>query len=142
MLFPSPFQAAKVYTPKDGYLWQMAKAQVDACDNFLSQIHEHLLLAHFRMEPLCLALERHLSAKHPLHEILKYHCRGIFAGNSGIATKLINDGGHLNLLFGWGNRGALQVVRRGYKKMLWDDINLENSLKVCKDRRGFQRRRR
>ena len=111
----------------------MAKAQVDLCDTFVSQIHEHLLRTHFRMEPLCLALERHLSKKHPLHEILKYHCRGIFLANSGIATKLINDGGHVNLLYGWGSRGAHQIVRRGYKKMAWDDINLESNLKVCRD---------
>ena len=120
----------------------MAKAQVDLCDVFVSQIREHLTGAHFRMEPLCLALERHLSSKHPLYQILKYHCRGIFAVNGGIATAIINDGGYMALLFGWGNRGAQQIVTRAYKKMLWDDINLENSIKVCKDRRWFQSLRR
>eukprot|EP00112_Aurelia_sp_Birch-Aquarium-sp1_P003354 Seg1374.10 transcript_id=Seg1374.10/GoldUCD/mRNA.D3Y31 product="Seed linoleate 9S-lipoxygenase-3" protein_id=Seg1374.10/GoldUCD/D3Y31 len=110
----------------------MAKAQVDICDVFLSQIHEHLLRAHFRMEPLCIALERHLSTKHPLYEILKYHCRGLLAGNSGILTNLITDGGHVNLIFGLGSRGSHQVIRRGYKKAVWDDINLEDNLKKLK----------
>ena len=137
MRFHTLSQAAKVYTPKDGYLWHMAKVQIEICDIFTSQIYEHLVNGHFRMEPLCIAMERHLSTKHPLYEILKYHCRGIFAVNSGIASTLVDDGGHVHQLYGYGSRGAHQLARRGYKKMLWDDINLESSIEVCKGSRSF-----
>eukprot|EP00794_Sanderia_malayensis_P009937 gene9937-10957_t len=118
--------SSKVYTPRDGYLWQMAKAQVQGADLFFASFHEHLLKLHLRMEPLCVGINRHLSKFHPLHEILKFHCRGLIPVNKNGLNGLLGYGNFGQMLFGYGNEGAAELVRRGFKTTKWNDISLQN----------------
>eukprot|EP00794_Sanderia_malayensis_P009939 gene9939-10959_t len=117
---------SKVYTPKDGYLWQMAKAQVQIADAFYGSLFEHLLKVHFNMEPLCVGINRHLSKFHPLHEILKFHCRGLIPVNKNGLNGLLGYGKSTHYLFGYGNEGGAELVRRGFKTTKWNDIGLQN----------------
>ncbi|XP_065062264.1 polyunsaturated fatty acid 5-lipoxygenase-like isoform X1 [Rhopilema esculentum] len=121
-------QAAKVYAPCDGFHWQVAKAIFQVSSMYYTQVHEHLLRTHFRMEPICVVLKRQLSKFHPLHELLKYHCRGLVAVNANGLKALNSPGGFLNQLFGYGHDGSLKLMQRGYEKMVWNDIGLENNI--------------
>eukprot|EP00794_Sanderia_malayensis_P009938 gene9938-10958_t len=117
---------SKVYTPKDGYLWQMAKAQVQVTDVFYGNVFEHLLKVHFNMEPLCVGINRHLSKFHPLHEILKFHCRGLIPVNKKGLNVLLGYGKSAHTLFGYGNEGAAELLRKGFKIIKWNDIGWKN----------------
>ncbi|XP_065062166.1 linoleate 9/13-lipoxygenase-like [Rhopilema esculentum] len=122
-------QHSKVYTPSDGFNWQVAKALHLITEIFHGHFHEHLLQTHFKMEPICVVLNRQISEFHPLHELLKYHCRGILPLNANAAPSAFGESGPVNILFGFGAPGAIKLVQRGYKKMTWNDIDLENNLK-------------
>ena len=43
---------------------------------------------------------------------------------------LNSQGGFLDQLFGYGHLGSYKLLQRGYKKMVWNDIGLENNIKV------------
>lgn len=99
---------------------------MQAADFLFSQIHEHLLRTHFRMEPVCVSLYRHLSQLHPIHEILKYHCRGLFPLNANGTIVLLTPGKYAHALFSVGHYGAFTLLQRGYEKMVWNDFGIEN----------------
>lgn len=128
--FLSLHSAGTVYTPKDGLLWNISRAQLQISDMFIGQISEHLLKTHFKMEPLCVTLHRHLSKMHPLHQILKYHCRGLLPVNKNGVKVLFRTDETLKSLFGYGAEGATQLVNEEFLKMTWNDTDLELNLKV------------
>ena len=100
------------------------------CDGFVAQMYEHLLRTHLRMEPVCISLYRHLSNKHPLHQILKYHCRGLIPLNKQGKFTLLNETKALRSLFPFGNEGGAKLMQNGYPGMKWNDIDLEENVKV------------
>ncbi|KAJ7340327.1 hypothetical protein OS493_003063 [Desmophyllum pertusum] len=73
---------SKVYTPKDGDNWLIAKLNVQVTDIGYAQIVEHLAKCHYLMEPFCVSLKRTLPPMHPLNQILKYHCREVIVPNT------------------------------------------------------------
>ena len=121
-----------MYTPKDGFNWDLAKLLVQGADFLFSQIHEHLLRTHFRMETVCVSLYRHLSGLHPLHELLKYHCRGLFPLNANGTIVLLSPGKYAHALFPVGHLGAFKLLQKGYAEMVWDDFGIDN-VKVSDD---------
>ena len=64
-----------VYSPENGDLWALAKENFQVTDFAYVEMVEHLLKTHLMMEPFCVCILRHLSKLHPLHQLLKYHCR-------------------------------------------------------------------
>lgn len=64
-----------VYAPGDGDLWTLAKESFQVTDYAYVEMVEHLLKTHLMMEPFCVCILRHLSKLHPLHQLMKYHCR-------------------------------------------------------------------
>ena len=70
-----PCTDSPVYSPEDGDLWTLAKEGFQVTDYAYVEMVEHLLKTHLMMEPFCVCLLRYLSKMHPLHQLLKYHCR-------------------------------------------------------------------
>lgn len=83
------------------------------------------------MEPLCVSMNRHLPDLHPLHAILKFHCRGLLSVNSNGLHALLGKGQALHGLFAVGNIGSVALLKRGFDKMVWNDFALQKSIKVC-----------
>ena len=119
-----------MHTPQSGIHWNISKAQVQVSDFFSGQLVEHLMKTHFKMEPVCIALYRHLSSLHPLHQVLKYHCRGLLPLNAQGTVTLLKEDRTLRSLFGYGNHGATILLRREYPKMIWGDIDLQENVEV------------
>jgi len=117
-----------VHTPQSGIYWNISKAQVQISDGFSGQVVEHLMKTHFKMEPVCIALYRHLSGLHPLHQILKYHCRGLLPLNAQGTVTLLKEDRTIRSLFGYGNRGATTLLGKEYPKMIWGDIDLQRNV--------------
>jgi len=126
-----------VYTPHDGLNWTISKAELHISDLFFSAVVDHLLKTHFKMEPICLSMHRHLSKLHPLYQILQYHCRGLLPLNAFATPALLKVNITLRSLFSHGNEGATQLLLKEFPKMVWDDVDLEVNLK----KRGMNDRR-
>ena len=119
-----------VYTPKDGDSWTLAKLNLQVTDYGYNQLVEHLLKVHLLMEPFCVVLKRHLSHEHPLHQMLKFHCRGILVANSLGAPNLLLPFKFTHQILAFGDKGSNQLVVTGYEEASWDDTDFEGNIKV------------
>ena len=93
-------------------------------ENFLFKIH-------YLMEPFCVILKRTFSSQHPLHQILKFHCREITVPNTFGTPKLVNEAAFMDLLFAYGNTGTTRLLKDSHKVATWEVTNLKEEVKVC-----------
>ena len=77
-----------------------------------------------------MSLERHLSKKHPLHQILKFHCRGLVVSNAFGSPVLLAPGGKSDLLMAFGHKGVIQLINDGYKDLGWEETDFLTKIKV------------
>ena len=124
------FPDSKVYRPKDDRKWELAKAQVQLTDLIVTQVYYHLLRTHFRMEPLCVGMNRHLSKYHPMHQILKFHCRALLPVNSNGVSALFDEHRFLHILSSIGHTGSIEMFNRGYEQMIWGDNDFTSDIEV------------
>lgn len=120
---------SSVYTPDDKDNWMLAKLNVQVTDLGYAQIVEHLGKVHFLMEPFCVVLKRRLSSSHPLHQILKYHCRDVTVPNTVGAPKLVGEGEYMDQLFAFGNEGTTRLLTEAHKLSTWDVTDFRNEIK-------------
>jgi len=118
-----------VYTPKDGDNWMMAKLNVQVTDLGYSQIVEHLAKVHYLLEPFCLSLKRTLPPMHPLNQILKFHCRELLVPNTFGTPALVNEARFMDLLFAYGNDGAVRLLRDAHPFATWDVTDFRRNIK-------------
>ena len=121
---------AEVVKPSNGYKWELAKLQFQMIDAIYTHVHNHLLRTHFKMEPACVTLERHLSYYHPLHQILKFHCRGTLAVNINAVPSLLGPQRLFDQLTAIGRIGLTKIFNDGYLKMHWGDNDIYQDIKV------------
>jgi len=121
----STTKAGHVFTPRDGLLWEISRAELQISDVFYASNVEHLLKTHIKMEPICISIQRHLSKLHPLHQILQYHCLGLIPVNAFGLQSLLENLLTYRSLFSHGNEGARQLLLTAYEKMVWNDADLE-----------------
>ncbi|XP_015779645.1 PREDICTED: allene oxide synthase-lipoxygenase protein-like [Acropora digitifera] len=122
-----------VYSPEDGDNWMLAKLNLQITDLGYSQIVEHLAKVHLFMEPFCVILKRAMSSKHPLHQILKYHCRDVTIPNSIGTPALIDEGEYMDQLFAFGSKGTGRLLKDAQKIAMWEVTDFRGELK----RRGL-----
>lgn len=94
--------------------------------------HIFHLQIHLFAEPFCVVLYRQLSSKHPLHELLKYHCRGVIATNTIGSPSLITPHQYMDKLTAMGHIGTVLLLDRGYKTLSWKDTDFHLDIKVNK----------
>ena len=82
------------------------------------------------MEPFCVILKRAMASKHPLHQILRYHCRDITIPNSVGTPALTDEGQFMDQLFAFGNKGTERLLQDAYKITTWDVTDFRGELKV------------
>ena len=83
------------------------------------------------MEPFCVILKRTFSSQHPLHQILKFHCREITVPNTFGTPKLVDEAQFMDLLFAHGNTGTTRLLKDSHKVATWEVTNLKEEVKVC-----------
>ncbi|KAJ7380261.1 hypothetical protein OS493_010976 [Desmophyllum pertusum] len=118
-----------VYSPEDGELWALAKESFQVTDYAYVEMVEHLLKTHLMMEPFCVCILRHLSKLHPLHQLLKYHCRGLLPTNKVGFPKLVEDKAYMHQLFAIGNVGAVTLLVRAYQTLTWADTDFRGKIR-------------
>lgn len=118
-----------VYTPKDDGLWMLAKLSVQGADLGYNQVAEHLAKTHLLLEPFCVSKDRQLSENHPLHQIIKYHCRGISITDKLAFQLLLGPNENLHKLFPYGYRGAVNIALKSYRQTSWKDTDFMGNIK-------------
>ena len=78
-----------------------------------------------------MVLKRTLSSSHPLHQILKYHCRDVTVPNTLGVPKLLNEGQFTDQLFAFGNNGTTRLLTNAQPLSTWDVTDFRNEIKVC-----------
>ena len=108
----------------------LAKLNVQSADLGFNQVAEHLAKTHLLMEPFCVSKDRQLSEWHPLHQILKYHCRGISITDKLAFKILLGKNGGLHKLFPYGYYGAVSVALRSFRQTSWNDTDFLENIRV------------
>ena len=120
-----------MFIPEDSELWLKAKHVLQGVDFAQAQVVEHLFKLHLYMEPVCVCIHRHLSKLHPLHVLLKHHCRGLIGTNKfGYPFLMRPIVGSLDKLLTIGRQGAVQMMLRAYQEMTWDDTDFLANIEV------------
>lgn len=117
-------------TPGDGASWTLAKLNVQVTDMTYSQIVDHLVKVHLIMEPLCVILQRRLSTAHPLHQLLKFHCRGVTVTNNLGVPNLVGVNKSTDQLNAFGATGSNQLLIKAYQQFGWEQTDFVGNLKV------------
>ena len=122
-----------VFTPDDSELWLKAKHVLQVADYTQTQVVEHLFKLHLFMEPICVCMHRHLSKLHPLHQLLKHHCRGLIGTNKfGYPFLMAPIQGSLDKLLAIGREGAVEMMLRAHQEASWDDTDFPANIRVSR----------
>lgn len=109
-------QTNPVFTPLDGYRWQMAQTVVQCADGVLQEMVHHLGYTHMVIEAAIVAAYRNLAAAHPLYILLAPHFQFTLALNDYATKHLIAPGGQVDRLFGSTLEGSLTALVRGLRE--------------------------
>lgn len=108
----------------------LAKLSVQGADLGYNQVAEHLAKTHLLMEPFCVSKDRQLSKRHPLHQMIKYHCRGISITDKLAFKILLAENAKLHKLFPYGYHGAVSIALRQFRLTSWKDTDFLNNIRV------------
>jgi arachidonate 15-lipoxygenase len=97
---PTPGPDNPLFTPHDGYAWQMAKTVLEIADANYHELITHLGLTHLLLEPFVITTFRQLARNHPLRILLMPHFEGTLAVNDAAWKYLIADRGGVDKLAG------------------------------------------
>ena len=94
------------------WTWHFAKMHLLQTAGNYGQCVSHLLETHLQLEPIAIALHRHVPASHPLHALVAPFLRGLFAVNDfGRSTLLHPTRSDLEIT-ALGMRGSLELMAR------------------------------
>ena len=82
------------------------------------------------MEPFCVILKRAIASEHPLHQILRYHCRDVTIPNSVGTPALTDEGNFMDQLFAFGNKGTTRLLQDTYRIATWEVTDFRGEIKV------------
>ena len=116
--------------PKDKDLWMLAKVSVQSVDYVHSQVVEHLVKTHLLLEPFCVSKDRHLSERHPLHQMIKYHCRGISITSKGAFQFLLAENEFFHKATPHGYLGITNLALTAFRQTSWNDTDFWGNIKV------------
>jgi arachidonate 15-lipoxygenase len=87
-----------IFTPRDGWNWQIAKTFVEIADGNIHEAMMHLGRTHLTMEPFVISTYRQFAANHPLQILLHPHFEGTLAINQAAWQHLIAEQGAVEKL--------------------------------------------
>jgi arachidonate 15-lipoxygenase len=125
-----------IFTPKNGTNWLLAKTIVQIADANFHELIIHLGSIHLFIEPLVIATQRQLAARHPLGILLRPHFEGTLATNFRASFELVNPGGPVDRLLGATLDSSRAFAVEGVRSYPFNDSMLPDTLK----RRGVDDR--
>ena len=91
---------SEIYTPADGWSWQIAKSMVMVAYGNHHEAVTHLAETHLVMEPIVVATYRQLSHRHPLYALLFNHGEGTLQINNLAFAWLLQPGKPFDVITG------------------------------------------
>jgi arachidonate 15-lipoxygenase len=125
-----------IFTPQNGTNWLLAKTIVQIADVNFHELITHLGRTHLFIEPLVIATQRQLAARHPLGILLRPHFEGTLAQNARIPSELVNPGGPVDRLLGATLDTSRAFTVDGVRSYSFNDSMLPDTL----NRRGVNDR--
>ena len=105
---------APVFSPADGWGWEIAKTHVSVADTIAGALYYHHARAHIVAEPMVLSMHRHLAENHPLKVLLTPHFMGtLYINEVGYKTVFASHGA-----LDWFTGGSRDSIR----KMVVDSV--------------------
>jgi arachidonate 15-lipoxygenase len=112
-----------IFTPNDGYNWQIAKTIVEVADGSIHEASSHLGRTHLAMEAFVLASYRQLAENHPLSRLLWPHFEGTLAINNAAWKHLVSDRGAVDKLMAGSIQASRGVAAAGLQSLsVMDDL--------------------
>ena len=121
---------AEVVKPSDGLKWKVAKVRADAAHDTWCHTYLHLGYLHFGSTVYCLTFRRHLCEKHPLYDMMKFHCQGTIPQITITYNVLTEVGGVGDLLFAVGNKGMMDLAAKGAIDLEYQKYSYKGMFKV------------
>lgn len=118
-----------LFTPNDGYSWEIAKTIVQIADFNHHELITHLGGTHLVLEPFVVSTHRQLSLKHPLSVLLLPHMEGTAFINFQAQKRLVNNDGPFEKLF-FGTMPSNRAVVGKRLSLSFNDSLLINNLKL------------
>ena len=109
---PEPIDDARIWTPRDGVRWQMARYVVQCAETWVHESVLHTGVGHMVAEATLLATHHELAPNHPLHIFLKPHFEFTLATNHVARTSFLNPGGFTERLTPAPLEDSLALIRR------------------------------
>ncbi len=106
----TPDPETPIWTPLDGWRWRMAKTVVQIADGNHHQTIAHLADTHLIAEAFVVSAHRQLSARHPVHALLRPHFEFTLAINHTASHNLIAPGGEVEAVLGTTLDGSLSLT--------------------------------
>jgi len=101
-----------VFTPNDGYGWQMAKTMVQVADSNYHELVAHLGQTHLVLEAFVIASHRQLSTAHPVFKLLAPHFEGTAFINWAAKEYLVAKGNFVDKLLAGTIESSQAVVAK------------------------------
>lgn len=89
-----------IYTPNDGWSWQIAKSMVMVAYSNHHEAVAHLAETHLILEPIVVATYRQFSHRHPLYALLFHHGEGTLQINNLAFSWLLQPGKPFDMMTG------------------------------------------
>ncbi|XP_032242854.2 lipoxygenase LoxA [Nematostella vectensis] len=120
---------ATVYTPEEGKGWFYAKAMVQRADINVLHMIKKRLKTHLYLDAPCTLVEKYFSEYHPLHQMLRYHCRANLETNKLFELKLYGEKAPIYKALSIDYDNSVRMVNKEYGKMDFSEIDLVEELK-------------
>ncbi|KAK3728622.1 hypothetical protein QZH41_011713, partial [Actinostola sp. cb2023] len=120
---------APVSSPDDQKAWFFAKSVVQRADINVLHLIKKRLKTHLYMDAPCTLVEKYFSEYHPLHQILRHHCRANLETNKLFELKLYGPKAPIYKALSLDFQSALTLVNKEYANMTYEDIDLIKELK-------------
>jgi arachidonate 15-lipoxygenase len=113
----TPGAGNPIFTPDDGWNWQIAKTFVEVADGNVHETVMHFARTHMVMEPFVLCTYRQLAATHPIRLLLAPHFEGTLSINTSSWKHLIADGGAVDKLCAPSIQACRGLAVQGVKQL-------------------------
>ncbi|GAM25469.1 hypothetical protein SAMD00019534_086440, partial [Acytostelium subglobosum LB1] len=119
-----------VFTPKSTrHEWILAKLWFQSADGQHMEFITHLFECHMLGEVFAIGTHRHLSATHPVYQLLHPHFNLLLDINWRARGHLLGKDGPIDTLLGPGSVGALQFIGKFNKTYNWCENTFTERLK-------------
>lgn len=116
-----PDADSPLYTPADGWHWEMAKLFVQIADANMHEAIEHLGLTHMVVQAVAMSAVRQLAPEHPLMVLLGPHFEFTTAINYTAAHNLVAPGGLVDQIMAPPIEAVLGALKAGMDAFVLQD---------------------